>query len=71
MEDYLNLTDEDKKNMIKSQLKNIQQQKYNLYLSNIQETALGNNNYSENLEFQQDELEIRESVLLKELNKFM
>lgn len=69
MENYLVLKNEEKKEIIKSALKNIQFQKYNAELSILQETELGNQQQVESLNTDLQNLLIKESVLVNELDK--
>lgn len=68
MNDYLTLSNDEKKDIIKSQLKNLQHQRYNFEISILQEQALGRLDTVDLINSQIDELSIKENVLVQELN---
>lgn len=68
MDDYLILSNDQKKDIVKSQLKNLQHQRYNFELSILQEQALGRLDTVDLINGQIDELNIKENVLIQELN---
>lgn len=68
MNDYLTLSNDEKKDIVKSQLKNLQHQKYNLELSILQEQALDRLDTVDLINSQIDELNIKQNVLVQELN---
>lgn len=71
MEDYLVLTNKEKAEIVKSQLKNLQQQKYYLDLSILQEAALGNDDIVVTMTEDAENLIVKENVLKEELSKLV
>lgn len=68
MNDYLTLSNDEKKDVVKSQLKNLQNQRYNFELSILQEQALGRLDTVDLINNQIEELNVKENVLIQELN---
>lgn len=68
MNDYLTLSNNEKKDVVKSQLKNLQNQRYNFELSILQEQALGRLDTVDLINNQIEELNVKENVLIQELN---
>ena len=71
MEDYLVLTNKEKAEIVKSQLKNLQQQKYYLDLSILQEAALGNDDIVVTMTEDAENLIVKENILKEELSKLV